>query len=112
MNVDIEELKQKVAKLEESPTKLPFKIPEASLLILIVTASCYLLIFWYESGWCFYFHINPAFIHPDLFTMLGSGIGGILVLTLLLMAIAVFYHYKPTKRVSENSITAFRDVRA
>ena len=97
MNGDIEELKQKVAKLEESPTKLPFKIPEASLLILIVTASCYLLIFWYESGWCFYFHINPAFIHPDLFTMLGSGIGGILVLALLLMAIALFFHYKLTK---------------
>src|ERR1039457_323089 len=78
MNGDIEELKQKVAKLEERLTKPLFKIPEASLLIFIVTASCYLLIFWYESGWCSYFNINPAFIHPDLFTMLGSGIGGIL----------------------------------
>ncbi len=106
MNGDIEELKQRVAKLEERPTKFSSKIPptknaskipEAALLIFIVTAACYLLIFWYENGWCSYFHINPAFIHPDLFTMLGSGIGGILVLALLFMAIALFFHHMQTE---------------
>jgi hypothetical protein len=81
---------------QQSPSLLSFKLPEKlpeALLMLILTASCYLLIFWYESGYCSYFNINPAFIHPDLFTMLGSGIGAILVLALLLAPLGSLLQY-------------------
>ena len=76
-----------------SKPKFPLGFVPDALLILILTATCYILTFWYESRFSSYFGIDPAFIHPDPFTMLGYGIGGILALVLLLTPIAMLTQY-------------------
>jgi hypothetical protein len=86
-----------------SNQKLLFRLFPDALLILILTATCYTLTFWYEAGVCSYFGLNPAFIHPDPSLMLGYGMGGIFALVLLFASIAMLMRYGRTGISSAHS---------